>query len=73
MMNSGAGRALQSCLLIGHGVPLKSGCYLKEVGCLNRLVVAKGEGLGEGWSGRLGLADVCFYIYGMGKQQGPTV
>ena len=28
----------------------------------NRLVVAKGEGLGEGWSGRLKLADVSFYV-----------
>ena len=28
----------------------------------NRLVVVKGRGLGEGWSGRLGLADVSFYI-----------
>ena len=29
----------------------------------NRLVVAKGEGLREGWSGRLGLADVSFSIW----------
>ena len=28
----------------------------------NRLVVAKGEEVGEGWSGMLGLADVSFYI-----------
>ena len=28
----------------------------------NRLVVAKGEGVGEGWSGRLRSADVSFYI-----------
>ena len=28
----------------------------------NRLVVAKGEGLGEGQNGRLGLADVSYYI-----------
>jgi len=27
----------------------------------NRLLVAKGEGIGEGWSRRLGLADVSFY------------
>ena len=27
----------------------------------------------EGWSGRLGLADVSFYIYIMDKKQGPTV
>ena len=27
----------------------------------NKLVVAKGRGLGERWSGRLGLADVSFY------------
>ena len=38
----------------------------------NRLVVAKGEGLREGWSGRLGLADVSF-LYGMDKPQGPTI
>ena len=30
------------------------------------------RGLGEGWSGSLGLADVSF-IYRMDKQQGPTV
>ena len=28
----------------------------------NRLVVAKGEGLGEGWSGSLGLAGAKYYI-----------
>ena len=27
-----------------------------------RLVVAKGMGVGDGWSGRLGLKDVRFYI-----------
>jgi len=27
----------------------------------NRLVVAKARGLGERWSGRLGLADVSYY------------
>ena len=27
----------------------------------NRLVAAKGEGLGEGWSGRLGLADANYH------------
>ena len=32
----------------------------------------RGRGLGEGWSGRLRLADVSF-IYRMDKQQGPTV
>ena len=31
-----------------------------------------GRGLGEGWSGRLELADVSF-LYRMDKQQGPTV
>ena len=31
-------------------------------GIENKPVVAKGSGLGEGWSGRLGLADVSFYI-----------
>ena len=29
----------------------------------NRLVVDKGEGLGEGWSGRLRLADVSYYVW----------
>ena len=28
----------------------------------NRLLVAKRMVLGEGWSGRLGLADVTFYV-----------
>ena len=28
----------------------------------NRLVVVKGEGLGEGRSGRLGVADVSYYM-----------
>ena len=28
----------------------------------NRWVVAKGEGLGEEWSERLGLADVSYYV-----------
>ena len=28
----------------------------------NRLVVAKGKGVGEGWSGSLGLADANYYI-----------
>ena len=28
----------------------------------NRLVITKGAGDGEGWSGRLGLADVSFDI-----------
>ena len=28
----------------------------------NRLVVAKAGGLKQGWSGRLGLAEVNFYI-----------
>ena len=28
----------------------------------NRLVVAKGERVGEEWSGRLKLADVSYYI-----------
>ena len=27
-----------------------------------KLVVAKGEGIEEGWSGRLGLADRSYYI-----------
>ena len=31
-----------------------------------------GGGVGEGWSGRLGSADVSF-IYRMYKQQGPTL
>ena len=31
----------------------------------NILVVAKGEGLRKGWSGRLGLADVSYCIYRM--------
>ena len=39
---------------------------------VNRLKVGKGEGLGEGWNGRLSLANVSF-IYSMNKQQGPTV
>ena len=29
----------------------------------NRLVVAKGEGFGEGMRGSLGLAEVNYYIY----------
>ena len=29
----------------------------------NRLVAAKEEGLGEGWSGRLGSADVSFFFF----------
>ena len=28
----------------------------------NRLVVAKGEGEGEGWTGSLGLVDANYYI-----------
>ena len=32
----------------------------------------RGRGLGEGWSGRLGLAEVNF-IYRVDKQQAPTV
>ena len=31
----------------------------------------QGEGFDEGWSGRLGLADVN-YTYRMNKQKGPT-
>ena len=27
----------------------------------NRLVVAKGDGVGEGWTGNLGLADANYY------------
>ena len=38
----------------------------------NRLVVAKGEGLGEGRIGSLGLADANI-IYRMDKQQVSTV
>ena len=38
----------------------------------NRLVDAKGEAVGEGWIGSLGLADANS-LYKMGKQQGPTV
>ena len=33
-----------------------------RIRALNRLVVAKREGLGEGWSQRLGWADVSVYI-----------
>ena len=29
----------------------------------NELMVTRWEGGGEGWSGRLGLADVSFYMY----------
>ena len=43
------------------------GTYLRNRNRLmdieNRLVVAKGEGVGEEWCGRLGLADVSYYIY----------
>lgn len=35
----------------------------------NRLKVGKGKRLGEGWNGRLSLANVSF-IYSMNKQQG---
>jgi len=28
----------------------------------NKLVDATGRGLREGWGGRLGSADVCFYV-----------
>ena len=28
----------------------------------NRLVVARGEGAGEGWTGSLGLVDASYYI-----------
>ena len=38
-----------------------------------RLVVAKGQGEGEGWTGNLGLVDANYYIYRMDKQQGATV
>ena len=37
----------------------------------NRLVVVKGERFGEGWSGRVGLADLSYYT-GMDKQQSLT-
>ena len=39
----------------------------------NRFVAAMVEGLGEGWSGSLGLEDANYYIYRNDKQQGPTV
>ena len=40
----------------------------------NRLVIAKGEGDGEGRIGSLGLADANYYTYiYSNKQQGPTV
>ena len=38
----------------------------------NRLVVVKNKGLGEEWSGRLGLASEAF-IHRVKKEQGPTV
>ena len=34
-------------------------------------MVAKGEGVGEGWIGSLGLADANWCIYRMDKQKGP--
>ena len=38
----------------------------------NRMV-AKGEGLGEAQSGRLGLTDEDYYIHKKKKKKGPTV
>ena len=38
----------------------------------NRLVVAKGQGKGVGWTGSLGLVDASI-TFRMGKQWGPTV
>ena len=38
----------------------------------NRLAVAKGEGVGEGWIGSLGLI-MQISAYRMDTQQGPTV
>ena len=35
-------------------------------------MVAKGERVGEGWIGSLGLADANWCIYRMVKQKGPT-
>ena len=35
-------------------------------------MVAKGEGVGEGWIGSLGLADANWCIYRMDKQKGAT-
>ena len=35
-------------------------------------MVAKGEGVGEGWIGSLGLADANWCIYRMDKQKAPT-
>lgn len=42
----------------------KSIVRCKEAGLIdNELVVAQREGLGQGWSGRLGLADVSYYTW----------
>ena len=34
---------------------------------------AKREGVGQGWTGSLELADANYFIYRVDKQQGPTV
>ena len=36
--------------------------HIYETETENRLVVAKGRGVGEGWIGRLGLAGANYYI-----------
>ena len=43
--------------------PFKTKCRAEtETDSENRLVVVKGEGVGEGWIGSLGLADANYYI-----------
>ena len=50
------------------------GTETKIRGIENRLWLPRGRRVGEGRSGRLGLADANFYIcYRLEKQQGPTI
>ena len=53
-------------LFVSSNVLVVARFFLSHTGGLPR-----GMGLGEEWSGRLGLADVSFYK--MDKQQGPTL
>ena len=44
---------------VNSGTSIKSKC---ETDLENRLVVAKGERVGEGWSGSLGSTDANYFI-----------
>ena len=46
-----------------YGTNLNLSAEQKQTNMENRLVIAKGEGKGEGWTGSLGSVDAKYYIW----------